>query len=87
MNLNKLLETIPKTDLHCHLDGSIRPQTMIDISRKDNISLPSYSISELEKYVKVSGKCDSLKDYLNKFDIPIYIIIALHNFYQENVIH
>ncbi|WP_338432259.1 adenosine deaminase [Clostridium tyrobutyricum] len=82
MNLNKLLETIPKTDLHCHLDGSIRPQTMIDISRKDNISLPSYSISELEKYVKVSGKCDSLKDYLNKFDIPIKIMQSYDNIYR-----
>ncbi|WP_416176588.1 adenosine deaminase [Clostridium sp.] len=82
MNLDELLKTIPKTDLHCHLDGSIRPETMIDIALKDSISLPTYEIDKFNDYVKVYGKCPSLKEYLNKFDIPIKVMQSYNNIYR-----
>lgn len=82
MNLDKLLNDIPKTDLHCHLDGSIRPGTMIDIAKKDNINIPCYDLKNFESYVKVPEKCPSLKTYLNKFDIPIKIMQSYDNIYR-----
>lgn len=82
MNLDKLLNDIPKTDLHCHLDGSVRPSTMVDIAKKDNIDIPCYDLNEFEKYVKVPEKCPSLKMYLNKFDIPVKIMQSYDNIYR-----
>ena len=40
---------IPKIELHCHLDGSVRPKTIIDLAKKDEIELPSYDLEEIEK--------------------------------------
>lgn len=85
MNLDKLLLDIPKTDLHCHLDGSIRPSTMIDIAEKDNIKLPTYDMHKLTSYTGVCGKCSSLKEYLDKFDIPIKVMQSYENIYRTTL--
>lgn len=82
MNINKLINGIPKVDLHCHLDGSVRPSTMIDIAIKDNISLPTYDKNLLKKYICVFGKCHSLKEYLDKFKIPIAVMQNYDNIYR-----
>ncbi|WP_446898968.1 adenosine deaminase [Clostridium sp. LBM24168] len=82
MNLDKLLLDIPKTDLHCHLDGSIRPSTMIDIAKKDKIKIPTYEINKFKQYTGISGKCSSLKEYLDKFNIPIEIMQNYENIYR-----
>ncbi len=67
MDYNKVIKNLPKVDLHCHLDGSLRPQTIIDIAVKENIDIPTKELKEFEKYVKVFEECNSLKDYLDKF--------------------
>ena len=74
MNLNKLIKLIPKTDLHCHLDGSIRPKTIFDIAKKEHIPTINDDLNNFQKEIKVLGKCNSLKEYLNKFYLPIKIM-------------
>ena len=39
----EFIRAIPKTDLHLHLDGSLRLGTLIDIAKAENIKLPSYT--------------------------------------------
>ena len=52
-NFDPKYNDIPKTELHCHLEGAIRTQTIIDVSREYNLKVPSYDVSELDKHVKV----------------------------------
>lgn len=68
------IKTLPKIDLHCHLDGSVRPSTIVDIAIKDSIKLPSYDINVISKLVKVDENTTSLNDYLTKFEIPIKVM-------------
>ncbi|AKN29549.1 adenosine deaminase [Clostridium carboxidivorans P7] len=82
MDYNKIIKNLPKVDLHCHLDGSLRPQTIIDIAVKENIDIPTKELKEFEKYVKVFGECDSLKDYLDKFELPIKVMQNKKNIYR-----
>ncbi|GAL31317.1 adenosine deaminase [Vibrio variabilis] len=35
---------LPKIDLHCHLDGSVRPETIIELAEQQNIELPSTDV-------------------------------------------
>lgn len=61
---------LPKIDLHCHLDGSVRPETMLDIAQKEGIILPSFEIETIKKQVMVPLECKSLNEYLEAFIIP-----------------
>ena len=64
------LLNLPKIELHCHFDGSVRPETMIDIAKKENIKLESYDIEDIKKEVTVPLECESLDEYLKAFMIP-----------------
>lgn len=57
---------IPKTDLHCHLDGSIRLQTMIDLAIEQNITLPAYTVEGLKTLV-FKESYNNLEEYLECF--------------------
>ena len=63
MNVQKLA----KTELHCHLDGSLSLSLIRKLAQLANLSLPEED-SDLRQLVSVDGKVDSLMTYLKKFD-------------------
>ncbi len=42
MDLNSFLKQLPKVELHCHLEGAVRPSTFADLGTKHGLELPSY---------------------------------------------
>ena len=62
----EFLKELPKTDLHVHLDGSIRLNTLVDLAQEYNVVLPSYSEDGLRELV-FKDRYDSLGDYLTGF--------------------
>jgi adenosine deaminase len=40
--LYKKMKEFPKVDLHRHLEGSIRVETLLDIAQKEKVKLPTY---------------------------------------------
>ena len=68
-NFDPKYNDIPKTEIHCHLEGAIRTQTIIDIAREYNLKLPSYEVSELDKHVKVQDQLRDLEAVLEAFGI------------------
>ncbi len=58
-----------KTEIHIHLEGSIRTQTIIDIAREYNLKLPAYKAEELDKHVKVYDQMRDLAAVLEAFGI------------------
>lgn len=65
-----IFKNLPKIELHCHLDGSVRPETIIDIARNEDISIPYYDIENIKKEVTAPVECKSLDEYLKRFVIP-----------------
>lgn len=65
----ELIEKLPKTDLHVHLDGSVRLQTIIDLAHEFGIKLPTTNVEELRKLIVCGDHTVSLDDYLRGFDI------------------
>ncbi len=57
---------LPKTDLHVHLDGSIRVSTLIDLAREYGVKLPSYTEAGLRETVFKERYAD-LGEYLTGF--------------------
>lgn len=68
-NFDPKYNAIPKTEIHCHLEGAIRTQTIIDVAKEFGISLPSHEVGELDKHVKVLDQMKDLQAVLDAFDI------------------
>lgn len=60
---DEFLLKVPKTDLHCHLDGCLRPDTLIDLAQQQGVSLPTYDCQELNSCV-FKETYNSLEEYL-----------------------
>ena len=71
-----LLHRLPKTDLHCHLDGSVRLDTVIDLARKQGVKLPTFDRGELHRLLVAGEVVASLDDYLRAFDITLSVMQA-----------
>lgn len=68
-NFDPKYNDIPKTEIHCHLEGAIRTQTIIDVAKENNIQLPAYEVQALDKHVKVLDQMKDLQAVLDAFDI------------------
>jgi adenosine deaminase len=60
---------LPKAELHCHLEGAIRTQTLIDIALQYGLALPSYDAAELNRHVKIYDQFRDLQSVLAAFAI------------------
>ena len=69
-----LLHQLPKVELHCHLDGCLRPESILDFALKDGVELPSFDLAELTSYLKIGKKRGSLVDYIERFDITLSVM-------------
>ncbi len=70
----ELLKSLPKTDLHVHLDGSLRLGTIINLADRYRIKLPANDIAGLSKALVVDDNCNSLVDYLRAFDVTLKVL-------------
>ncbi len=66
MITDALIAALPKTDLHLHLDGSMRASTIIEIARENGIALPSETVEGLGELV-FKDSYASLAEYLTGF--------------------
>ena len=71
---SEIIQKIPKAELHCHLDGSLRVKTIIDLAQKQKIDLASKNESELLKIVSVGNESITLKEYIKKFEITLSVL-------------
>jgi adenosine deaminase len=62
-----LVEKLPKTDLHCHFDGSIRIKTLIELAQRRGVVLPSYEPELLMEKLKYGRVRKNLQEYLLGF--------------------
>lgn len=77
-----------KVELHVHLDGAVRIQTIIELAKEKQVSLPSFDEKVLRSYVSVSlDKPSSLRGFLECFFVfyPVIMddVIAIERIAHE----
>ncbi|MFZ9888425.1 MAG: adenosine deaminase [Myxococcota bacterium] len=69
-----LLQRLPKTDLHCHLDGSLRSRTILELAERHGVSLPADDVAGLERAIHKGEICGDLVEYLKAFDVTCAVL-------------
>jgi len=62
------LRALPKVDLHRHLEGSLRLETLAEVALTHGVNLPSYNIEELRPYVQITEDEPNFHAFLEKFN-------------------
>lgn len=68
-NFDEIYNKLPKTEIHCHLEGAIRTRTIIDVAREYHLNIPSFDPAVLDRHVKVYNQMRDLQAVLNAFAI------------------
>jgi adenosine deaminase len=74
MLTREFVESLPKAELHCHLDGSMRVSTIIELAKEQKVKLPKETAEELTEILAVGMNCKSLEEYLKPFDITCSVL-------------
>jgi len=69
----ELIRAVPKSDLHAHLDGSLRVATLIELAREQGVVLPSYEVAGLQECVFKPAYAN-LAEYLLGFDYTCAVL-------------
>src|SRR5690606_18029234 len=68
---------LPLTDIHRHLDGNIRAQTILDLGRQYNLTLPAQTLEALIPHVQVTSNEPDLVSFLSKLDWGVKMLASL----------
>lgn len=69
-----ITKTLPLTDLHRHLDGNIRIETILDLGQKFGLELPAYDLETLRPHVQIVEAEPSLVAFLSKLDWGVAVL-------------
>jgi len=70
----EVFRALPKTDLHVHLDGSLRLETILELARAYKVDLPASDVEGLRAAIGCGNNFGSLVEYLRGFEITLRVM-------------
>jgi len=67
------VKMLPKIELHCHLDGSLRHETALELGKLENLIKEETSF-DIYSELTAPPDCDSLNTYLKRFSLPVAVM-------------
>lgn len=94
MSLHHFLRGLPKIELHLHIEGTLEPELMFELAKRNQVELPYASIAEL----KAAYDFDNLQSFLNLYYQGMAVLKAEQDFFdlawayftrcaQDNLVH
>ena len=73
------VESLPKISLHDHLDGGVRPSTIVELAAAGGIEVPAATPDELNTWVRANADSGNLVDYLATFSVTLSVMQSAAN--------
>ena len=73
------VESLPKISLHDHLDGGLRPSTVVELAVAGGIEIPRSTAEELNAWVRSNADSGNLVDYLATFAVTLSVMQTAAN--------
>ena len=70
----RIIERLPKAEIHCHLDGCLRPRTVLELAEAQGVKLPTTNLAKLTKLLQAGKRTRNLGEYLKIFDITLSVM-------------
>src|ERR671939_673759 len=70
----EFFQQLPKSDLHVHLDGSLRLSTILELAAEQGVDLPARDQDGLRRAMNLGQNCGSLVEYLKAFDVTLRVL-------------
>jgi len=78
MNLNALIDALPKAELHLHIEGTLEPEMMLALAKRNKIKLPYANVAE----VQAAYEFNNLQDFLDVYYQGMSVLIEERDFYD-----
>ena len=78
MNIAELIQQIPKAELHLHIEGTLEPELMMQLAKRNNVDLPYASVKEIRDAYEFSD----LQSFLDIYYAGAAVLIEEQDFYD-----
>lgn len=78
MDLTTLIHRVPKAELHLHIEGTLEPELMMKLARRNNITIPYASVDEIRSAYEFSD----LQSFLDIYYAGAQVLIEEQDFYD-----
>ncbi|MBN3560693.1 adenosine deaminase [Aliamphritea spongicola] len=76
--MQQLIQAIPKAELHLHLEGSLEPELMFELARRNNITLPYETVED----IRAAYEFSNLQDFLDIYYQGANVLQTEEDFYD-----
>ena len=78
MNLARLIAEMPKAELHLHIEGTLEPELMMALARRNNVTLPYATVED----VRQAYEFNCLQDFLDVYYLGMSVLLKREDFFD-----